>query len=170
MEGGQSLEDFVVDCEFLGVPCDLQKDFTPVMTPVGRCYTFNGRNALEQYKNVSGIGYRHGLQLVLNLQQDEFSGTFTREAGARVVVHNQEHPPSVLENGLAIPIGASAYMSIRARQIDDRSRTNFSNCQDADEAQEFEIVEGFDYSLSASFQINDWLKFVKTGGNFEFQK
>lgn len=149
MEGGQSLEDFVVDCEFLGVPCDLRKDFTPVMTPVGRCYTFNGRNALEQYKNVSGIGYRHGLELVLNLQQDEFSGTFTREAGARVVVHNQEHPPSILENGLAIPIGASAYMSIRARQIDDRSQTNFSNCQDADEAQEFEIVEGFDYSLSA---------------------
>ena len=149
MEGGQNLEDFVVECEFLGVPCDLQRDFTPVMTPVGRCYTFNGRNAMEQYKTVSGIGYRHGLELVLNLQQDEFSGTFTHEAGARVVVHNQEHPPSVLENGLAVPIGSSAYMSIRARQIDDRSQTGFSNCQHLDEAQEFEIVEGFDYSLSA---------------------
>ena len=149
MEGGQKLEDFVVECEFLGVPCDLRRDFTPVMTPVGRCYTFNGRNALEQYKNVSGIGYRHGLELVLNLQQDEFSGTFTREAGARVVVHNQEHPPSVLENGLAVPIGSSAYMSIRARQIDDRSQTGFSNCQNRDEAQGFDIVEGFDYSLSA---------------------
>ena len=149
MEGGQRLEDFVVECEFLGIPCNLQADFTPVLTPVGRCYTFNARNAMERYKNVSGIGYRHGLELILNLQQDEFSGTFTREAGARVVVHNQEHPPSVLENGLAVPIGSTAYMSIRARQIDDRSQTGSSNCQDQDEAQEFEIVEGFDYSLAA---------------------
>ena len=149
MEGGQNLEDFVVQCEFLGVPCNLQSDFTPVMTPVGRCYTFNGRNAMEEYKNVSGIGYRHGLELVLNLQQDEFSGTFTHEAGARVVIHNQEHPPSVLENGLAVPIGSSAYMSIRARQIDDRSRTGFSNCQERDNAWEFDIVEGFNYSLAA---------------------
>ena len=149
MGGGQKLEDFVVECKFLGVPCDLQGDFTPVMTPVGQCYTFNGRNALEQHKTVSGIGYRHGLELVLNLQQDEFTGTFTREAGARVVVHNQEHPPPVLENGLAVPIGSSAYMSIRARQIDDRSQTGFSNCQQRDEAREFDIVEGFDYSLAA---------------------
>ena len=151
MEGGQNLEDFVVDCEYLGVPCNLENDFTPIMTPVGRCYTFNSRNVSGEhvYKNVSGIGYRHGLTLVLNLQQDEFSGTFTREAGARVVIHNQEHPPSILENGLAVPIGSSAYMSIRARQIDDRSETGFSNCQDLGNAEGFEIVEGYDYSLSA---------------------
>lgn len=149
VEGGQKLEDFVQECEFLGVPCNLQQDFTPVMTSVGRCYTFNAKNDMKKYKNVSGIGFRHGLELVLNVQQDEFSGTFTREAGVRVVVHNQEHPPSILENGLAVPIGRSAYMSTRARQIDDRSDTGFSNCQDLDEAKGFQIVKGFDYSLSA---------------------
>ena len=40
-------------------------------------------------------------------------------------------------------------MSIQARQIDDRSETGFSNCQDLGDAKGFEIVEGYDYSLSA---------------------
>lgn len=148
MNGGQRLEDLVVECEFLGVPCDLEKDFNPVMTPLGQCYTFNGRNNAEDYKHVEGIGYRHGLELVLNLQQDEFAATLTHEAGARIVIHNQDDPPSVLENGLAVPIGNSAYMSIRARQIDDRSGTGFSNCFRGDQTK-FELVQDFNYSLSA---------------------
>ena len=148
LSGGQRLEDFVVECEFLGVPCNLQRDFTPVMTPLGRCYTFNGRSIDEQYKTVSGIGYRHGLELVLNLQQDEFAPTFTHEAGARIVIHNQNDPPSVLENGLAVPIGTSAYISMRARQIDDRSETGLSNCY-MDDEMSFELLQINEYSLAS---------------------
>ena len=147
--GGQRLDEFIVECEFLGVPCDFGRDFTSVMTPLGLCYTFNGRNDAGRYKNVSGIGYRHGLELVLNVQQDEFAATFTHEAGARVVIHNQDDPPSVLENGLAVPIGQSAYMSIRARQIDDRSETGFSNCYLSGNQEDFELVQSKGYSLAS---------------------
>lgn len=148
LNGGQSIEDFIVECEFLGVPCNFQTDFTPVMTPIGRCFTFNGRNEEGRYKNVSGIGYRHGLELVLNTRQNEFIGTFTHEAGARVVIHNQDDPPTVLENGLAVPIGNTAYMSIRARQIDDRSGTGLSNCHIEEDRPDFAFAPGSDYSLA----------------------
>lgn len=148
LEGGQRLEELIAECEFLGVPCDLQRDFTPVITPLGLCYTFNGRNDNEQYKTVSGIGHRHGLKLVLNLQQDEFAPTFTREAGARVVIHNQNDPPAVLENSLLVPVRQSAYISIRARQVDDRSETGFSNCYMGNEVK-FELLQSNEYSLAS---------------------
>ena len=148
LNGGQSIDDFIVECEFLGVPCDLERDFIPVMTPLGLCYTFNGRNEDERYKNVSGIGYRHGLELILNTQQDEFTATFTHEAGVRAVIHNQDDPPPVLENGLAVPIGQSAYMSVRARQIDDKSGTGFSNCY-SDDLTGFELIQSNQYSLAS---------------------
>ena len=148
LAGGQRLEELIAECEFLGVPCDLQRDFTPVMTPLGLCYTFNGRNDNEEYKTVSGIGYRHGLELVLNLQQDEFAPTFTHESGARVVIHNQKDPPTVLENSLSVPVGQTAYISIRARQIDDRSETGFSNCY-MDSEVTFELLQSNEYSLAS---------------------
>lgn len=68
---------------------------------------------------------------------------------ARVVVHNQKDPPSVLENSLSVPVGQSAYISIRARQIDDRSETGFSNCYMNNNEVTFELLQNNEYSLAS---------------------
>ena len=145
------MEELIAECEFLGVPCDLQRYFTSVMTPLGRCYTFNGRNVNEQYKTVPGIGYRHGLEPVLNLQQDEFAPTFTREAGTRVVIHNQKDPPAVLENSLSVPVGQSAYISgpFEHNRLMTGVKQDSQTAIYMDSEVTFELLQSCEYSLES---------------------
>ena len=149
-DGGQQLEELVLQCTFAGVPCNISEQFMPHMTPTGQCFTFNGKREDGNYSRVFGSGYRHDLELLLNVQQHEFASAVGQEAGAIITIHHPEEPPTPLTSGRVIPIGQSAYMAINQRQITDRSNTANSDCYRADQGDHLTLIsDGYNYSLPA---------------------
>ncbi len=139
--GGQRLEDFIVDCRFLGLPCNLEEDFIPTHSPAGLCYTYNLTKA------VRGSGYRHELNLILNVDQHNYVGSLNNEAGVRVSLQPKGHPPLPVNYGYFIPVGKSAYMGMQYTEIEDNS--NLPGCIQNNANTSFNILTGFNYSLSA---------------------
>ena len=146
VEGGQKLEDFVIDCNFVGLPCSIKEEFIPTLTELGLCYTFNsGQN--YPLRQVHGSGYRHDLEVVLNIEQHQYGATVDNDAGVRVTVHNPEHPPQPLERGISIPPGKGAFISLGARTFEDKSETK--TCKAPRSPAEFDFLRNYNYSFPA---------------------
>ncbi|XP_015264107.1 PREDICTED: acid-sensing ion channel 3 [Gekko japonicus] len=68
---GHTLEDMLLDCRFRTRECG-PENFTAIFTRLGKCYTFNsGAPGHELLTTVKG-GTGNGLELMLNIQQDEY--------------------------------------------------------------------------------------------------
>ena len=145
-EGGQQHEDFVVGCYFLGLPCNISNDFVPILTRLGTCYTFN---TLPAVREVTGSGIRYSLELVLNIEQHEYESSIDKDAGVRVSIHPQNSPPRPHDIGISVPPGKDAFIGITPHVIDDLSFTG--NCKMPDNEAPFELLQGFEYSLSACY-------------------
>ncbi len=146
----QPLKDLIVKCSFMGEPCDLDSVFTPYATPTGTCYIFNERNSSNELLSVTGSGFRHSLQLVLNIQQEDYSGSAYHEAGALVSVHEQGTSPLVWESGVAVPVGHSAYLSVTQNQIEDKTNRNtFDNGDCLNDPPSLEFLKTYKYSYRA---------------------
>ena len=151
-QANQSLTDLIVDCRFLGIPCDMESMFTPYVTSLGICYTFNGKNLLKKYLTVNGSGFRHDLQLVLNVRQSEFLGSPYHEVGALVSVHIPEAPPLVWEKGVLVPVGHTAYMALTHSQIEDityRDSSRNLDCVNSKQTPMLDFLKSYDYSYAA---------------------
>ncbi len=151
-EISQSINELVADCYFLGEKCNMSSDFIEYVVPNGRCFTFNGRNAERNYKTVTGGGFRHDLEMVLNIQQDKFGGSVSGEGGALIVVHKQDTPALVWETGVTVPVGHSAYLAVTRKQIEDR--TNRGNLKELEciqpaDAPSPEYLTYYNYSFRA---------------------
>lgn len=152
-ETSQSLENLIVDCKFLGGPCNSSM-FSEYLIPNGKCFVFNGRNEERKYLNVHGSGFRHDLELVLDIQQDKFGGSVNGEVGALVSIHEQEAPGLVWESGINVPVGHSAYLSVTHEQIEDRTYRAIASeddrqCNQPGEARPFELFTSYNYSFRA---------------------
>lgn len=147
----QPLKDLIVDCSFLGEPCDLDAMFTAYAVPTGTCYTFNERNPTNKYLTVAGGGFRHSLQLVLNIQSNYYVGSPYNEAGVLVSIHEQGAPPLIWESGVAIPVGHSAYLSVTRNEIEDLTyRQESGNDKDCvNNPSSFRFVQSYEYSYRA---------------------
>ncbi len=146
----QPLKDFIVNCSFLGEQCDLDSMFTPYATPTGTCYIFNGGNSSNELLNVTGSGFRHALQLVLNIQQEDYSGSTYHEAGALISIHEQGTSPLIWESGVAVPVGHSAYLSVTQNQIEDVTYRNaFNNGDCLSDPPSLEFLRTYKYSYRA---------------------
>ncbi|XP_064392902.1 acid-sensing ion channel 1-like [Halichondria panicea] len=151
LETSQSIDNLIAGCHFLGKKCK-SSDFIQYVVPNGKCFTFNGRNAERNYKTVTGDGFRHALELVLNIQQDEFGGSVNSEVGALISVHEQNVPARVWETGVTVPVGHSAYLAVTREQIVDRTnRGNLKEleCVQPADAPQFELFTSYNYSFSA---------------------
>ena len=146
----QPLDHLVAKCRFLGRPCNLSAMFIDYYTPIGRCFTFNGRNSARDYLSVSGGGFRNDLEVVLNIEQDLFVGSVNGEVGVLVSVHEQDAPALVWESGQYVPVGHSAYLGVTHKQIEDRTDRPFSDeleCIHPSEAKPFEVFTSYNYSF-----------------------
>ena len=149
IEGGQKLEDFVLDCNFVGLPCNIKEEFIPTLTELGVCYTFNsGQN--YPLRHVQGSGYRHDLEVVLNIEQHQYGAAVDNDAGVRVTIHNPEHPPQPLEHGISIPPGKGAFIGLGARTFDDKSETKM--CKVPGSRTGFDFLKSYNYSFPSCLQ------------------
>lgn len=147
--GSHPLSELVVNCRFLGKPCNFSSMFIEYPTPLGNCYTFNGRNPNNDYLVVKGSGFRHDLELTVNIHQNEYIGSADREAGVLVSIHEQDVPALVFESGITVPVGHSAYLSVTQRQIEDRTNREDSDCLPHSQAPPLELFSAYNYSFQS---------------------
>ena len=115
------LEDFIVDCYFAGRKCNVTEMFEPVFTSLGICYTFNS-GRMKELAVASGTGQRQGLTLFVNVDQFRYSSPI--DAGVKIAIHPQSEPPLPDDQGIGIPTGRNAFISIRERRIEDKTGRN----------------------------------------------
>ena len=146
--------DLIVNCMYAGEECS-HTNFSEVLTRLGYCYTFNSeasRMPLSLLKS-QGIGIRYGLSLVLNIEQDEYlEWPVGLDAGVKVMIHSQDHPPTPDDAGIAIAPGRNMLIGIQERKVVDRSTNGkrTGRCKDKKDTSGFNFLQGrFSYTSSA---------------------
>ncbi|XP_072820291.1 acid-sensing ion channel 3 isoform X3 [Vicugna pacos] len=80
---GHALEDMLLDCRYRSWPCG-PENFTTIFTRMGQCYTFNsGAEGTELLTTPKG-GMGNGLEIMLDVQQDEYLPVWRDMGGAPV--------------------------------------------------------------------------------------
>ena len=116
MERSQSLSEFILLCNFLGKPCDMERDFTFSSLGFRNCYTFNGYFKVPPLET-NGTGSSHSLFLVLNIDQSEYTSSSLLDAGAIVSIQLSSEPNQAVDQGIAIPPGRVAFVGVRKERI-----------------------------------------------------
>lgn len=144
--GRHTAEETIFFCRFMGQDCNTS-DFLPVLTSAGVCYTFNsGKQA--QIQKANGTGTRFALTLIASVLQNEYNAALNQDAGIKIAVHPQSEPPQPDELGIAIPPGKNAFVSVRQKNIVNRSTKK--RCRDTSDTTSFNFLQGgFSYSVSA---------------------
>ncbi|XP_048109719.1 acid-sensing ion channel 1C isoform X2 [Alosa alosa] len=116
------LEDMLLECKFQGENCTY-KNFTPIYTRYGKCYTFNsgldGNPLLTTLKGGTG----NGLEIMLDIQQDEYLPVWgetdetSYEAGIKVQIHSQDEPPFIDQLGFGVPPGFQTFVSCQQQLL-----------------------------------------------------
>ncbi|KAI0226439.1 hypothetical protein LSAT2_023023 [Lamellibrachia satsuma] len=113
---GFQQDEFILDCQFSGYDCSTPKDFQLFYNPThGNCYIFNsGWNASRstQWKSYKA-GRRFGLELILNINQEDYTPLTGDTAGIRLVVHPQERMPFPEDEGITVSPGHSTSIGMR---------------------------------------------------------
>uniref|UniRef100_A0A672M2J4 Acid-sensing ion channel 4-like n=2 Tax=Sinocyclocheilus grahami TaxID=75366 RepID=A0A672M2J4_SINGR len=117
---GHQLEDMLKSCNFSGQNCS-SEDFSVVYTRFGKCYTFNGNKTSPKRVRQGGTG--NGLELMLDIQQDEYlpiwreTNETTLEAGIRVQIHSQNEPPYIHQLGFGVSPGFQTFVSCQEQRL-----------------------------------------------------
>lgn len=71
----------------------------------------------RQILTVNHAGAKFGLNLKLNIQQFDYYGSWTSQAGLKVLIHHHETPPTVEELGFSLAPGTSTLAAIRKEKV-----------------------------------------------------
>ena len=128
VQARQPVDDFIQGCYFAGESCGtITEIFEPIFTNLGICYTFNSGKARPLLQS-RGTGQRQGLQLVVNFNQP--NSTTVLDIGLIIAINSQSEPPLPANQGIGIPAGRGAFISIKEREIQDKARQNCSSDMD----------------------------------------
>lgn len=145
-KGRHTAEDTIYTCRFKGQECSW-RDFMPILTPSGVCYTFNS-GKLAPIVKTNGTGIRFALSLIVGIQQHEYNAALNQDAGIKISVHPQNEPPQSDELGIAISPGKNAFIGLKQRNV--LHKNNKRKCKDASETTSFNFLQDvFPYSVSA---------------------
>uniref|UniRef100_A0AAV2JTA1 Uncharacterized protein n=1 Tax=Knipowitschia caucasica TaxID=637954 RepID=A0AAV2JTA1_KNICA len=132
---GHQLEDMLLECKFRGETCT-HKNFTPIYTRYGKCYTFNsGQDGNPLLTTLKG-GTGNGLEIMLDIQQDEYLPVWgetdetSYEAGIKVQIHSQDEPPFIDQLGFGVAPGFQTFVSCQQQLVSASSRQLTSFCAD----------------------------------------
>lgn len=110
---------FITFCNFGEYPCS-DEDFVFTLNQLNACFTFNSGTKKPILK-VNGTGVRQGLELTLDIFQDDYVGTMNEDAGVKITVHPQGEPPLPNDLGLAAAPGTNAFIGFRKKVFDDQT-------------------------------------------------
>ncbi|XP_077123873.1 acid-sensing ion channel 1C-like [Ranitomeya variabilis] len=119
---GHSIEDMVLECRYRNRECGAS-NFSVEYTSNGKCYTFNsGKEGFELLNTLKG-GTGNGLELMLDIQQNEYIPVFEDtadsllEAGVKVQIHSQDEPPDIGQLGFGVAPGFQTFVSCQQQNL-----------------------------------------------------
>ena len=142
-KGAISANDLIYQCTF-DQPAKLCEEmFVPVMTNLGICYSINAKKETKLYSRSPGT--QGGLNLLYDIHQlVNYIASYDSTAGVAVQIHPSDVLPDPEENGIAIPPGKSAYISLTTQKIDDQTG---NGC--AQPGKPLKYFPNYDYSVSS---------------------
>lgn len=155
---GHSFEDLVVSCTYRGISC---RNFSRSYWSnywhyaYGNCFVFNG-NDLSGKKNHRVLksnkpGPSQGLVLELNIQQGEYLGAFTEQAGVKIDISNQGEMPFPREEGLSAAPGFATSIGMRKVEINRKDPFNNGRCSQSTSLDDANLYkQRFDVGYSAT--------------------
>ncbi|XP_013401983.1 acid-sensing ion channel 1C-like [Lingula anatina] len=118
---------FVKECTFRGLSCSM-KNFTPVYTDMGICYTFNSGYSGHRLTSDSS-GRLFGLQLTLDVdQRNYFRGFAGYGAGFKVRVHARD-PPMMSNMGFSVGAGMHTLVGLKMINVSNLDVTQWGSCR-----------------------------------------
>ncbi|KAJ7385390.1 ligand-gated sodium channel [Desmophyllum pertusum] len=132
---GHQFEDMVLSCTYRGISCSnfTDKFWTKYWHyKYGNCFVFNRgltssgskRPTLKSNK----AGPSHGLNIEINIEQDEYLDYFTPEAGVRLDISSQGYMPFPMERGLSLPAGFASAIGLRKVILGREDPFNNNRC------------------------------------------
>ncbi|KAL9964415.1 hypothetical protein ACROYT_G028056 [Oculina patagonica] len=128
--GGHQIKDMLKGCSWSGESCT-HHNFTPVLTSMGLCHTFNSGEGGQKILRVKNPGAKFGLSLMLSIEQSEYFGLMTLLAGLKVLIHHHQTPPLVAQLGFSVSPGTSTFAAIRKEEVLNLKYPYESNWTDA---------------------------------------
>ncbi|KPP80209.1 hypothetical protein Z043_100160 [Scleropages formosus] len=98
-------------------PAGLAKFCSLVFTRYGKCYMFNAAEEGKTLRTTMKGGTGNGLEIMLDIQQDEYLPETAFEAGVRVQVHSQAEPPFVHELGFGVAPGFQTFVATQEQRL-----------------------------------------------------
>ncbi|XP_044162699.1 degenerin-like protein asic-1 [Acropora millepora] len=118
---GHQFEDMVLSCTYRGIPCGnfsshIWKQYWHYK--YGNCFLFNNGITTDTGEDAPILksnkpGPSHGLSLELNVEQDEYIGLMTPEAGIRMDISTPGEMPFPMEKGISISPGYATMIGLR---------------------------------------------------------
>ena len=157
---GHSFYDMVKSCTFQGLDCMNETYFKITSSPTyGNCFTFNAMDNYEKDpfagKRVATLtGTTYGLTLVLNIDQGAYlKNGETKQAGARIAIHESKKTPLVDEFGLDILPNTLTNIGIQEIRITRQPSPYVSNCTKDWSLSNYtaHVPENWNYSIAVRF-------------------
>ena len=126
---GYTFDEFVLDCRFAGRDC-MKDGFGMFFDAVhGNCFVFNSgwKNTSDKSYKTYMAGRSHGLELVINIEQEEYIPNLIDGAGAVVVVHTPQRMPFPEDEGVLAMPGQVTSVAITQVKV-DRLDGSYGNC------------------------------------------
>ncbi|XP_071506092.1 epithelial sodium channel subunit gamma-2-like [Diadema antillarum] len=131
---GHTGVDLIQQCSFDGDPCS-HKNFSRIQNiRYGNCFVLNDGNKLKNASVIktSRTGSQYGLHLTLLVEQPEYIGVLTPEAGVVVAIHD----PSVFafpeDDGISVSTGQATSIGLRRSYI-TRLEDPYGDCVDGNQ-------------------------------------
>ncbi|CAL4121688.1 unnamed protein product, partial [Meganyctiphanes norvegica] len=112
---GYEYDEFIMDCEYMGIKCS-EEDFYQILDPsYGVCYTFNHQGD----QGSTGLtGSLNSFYLVLNIQQPTYlPRQITQKAGARLVIHKTNTGPITTDEGIDLTPNMASSIAISENDL-----------------------------------------------------
>lgn len=94
-------------------------NFSLIHTEYGNCYTFNGDpdSKLKAYAH----GQKSGLEVLLNVEQQEYFSRGVTAVGAAIYIHPPHRPVLAYHGALALTPGTDNFVALRAIRVSGQS-------------------------------------------------
>ncbi|KAM7446204.1 hypothetical protein ABFA07_005421 [Porites harrisoni] len=111
---GHQFKDMFRECTYRGKSCMKSRFWNSFWHyKYGNCFTFNKYSDLM----AAGPGPAYGLVLEMNVEQNEYLGDLTQDAGIRVQIEDKGKVPFPYEKGFSVGPGSATSVGIRKVKI-----------------------------------------------------
>uniref|UniRef100_A0A8C4RBQ6 Sodium channel epithelial 1 gamma subunit n=1 Tax=Eptatretus burgeri TaxID=7764 RepID=A0A8C4RBQ6_EPTBU len=147
---GYSADELIYACLYSGRTCDA-RDFTQFHHPhFGNCFVFNNDSSS---KNLTALipGNRHGLQLILHTEQQDYIPFFAGTAGTRIAIHSKYTKSFIEDVGINLQPATETLLGLSVSEI-QKLGVPYSDCTEDGSDVPIENLYYSSYSLQICLQ------------------